>query len=70
MPGRGHPARGHVAFSAPSRVLGAEALQDAREWPEYMGGPVVSYDAAFVRDPGGNDVEATPVFLDLERLGE
>ena len=65
----------HIAFRAPSREavdaflaaareLGAEVLHEAREWPEYMGGPVVSYYAAFVRDPDGNNVEATHMVID------
>lgn len=59
----------HIAFSAPSRAavddflaaardVGAEVLHEAREWPEYTGGPVVAYYAAFVRDPDGNNIEA------------
>lgn len=67
----------HIAFSAPSREavdaflaaardVGAEVLHEAREWPEYVGGPLVSYYAAFVRDPDGNNIEANHVVLDLE----
>lgn len=59
----------HIAFGAPSRAavddflaaardVGAEVLHEAREWPEYTGGPVVAYYAAFVRDPDGNNIEA------------
>jgi catechol 2,3-dioxygenase-like lactoylglutathione lyase family enzyme len=66
----------HIAFSAPSREavdaflaaareVGAEVLHEAREWPEYMGGPLVSYYAAFVRDPDGNNIEANHVVLDF-----
>jgi catechol 2,3-dioxygenase-like lactoylglutathione lyase family enzyme len=55
----------HIAFQAPSREavdafltaairLGAEALHEARIWPEYHPG----YYGAFVRDPDGNNVEA------------
>lgn len=64
----------HVAFRAPSRAavdaflaaaraVGAEVLHEARERPEYVGGPVASYYAAYVRDPDGNNVEATHVVL-------
>ncbi len=66
----------HVAFAAPSRAgvdafleaarsVGAEVLHEAREWPEYVGGPVTSYYAAFVRDPDGNNIEASHAVLDL-----
>lgn len=65
----------HVGFTAPSRAavdaflaaargVGAEVLHEAREWPEYVGGPVVSYYAAFVRDPDGNNIEASHAVLD------
>ena len=68
----------HVAFAAPSRAgvdaflaaareVGAEVLHEAREWPEYLGGPVVSYYAAFVRDPDGNNIEANHAVLDFSR---
>ncbi|MGN8246281.1 VOC family protein [Cellulomonas soli] len=66
----------HVAFAAPARAavdaflaaaldVGAEVLHEAREWPEYVGGPVVSYYAAFVRDPDGNNIEANHAVLDF-----
>ena len=42
-------------------------LHEAREWPEYLGGPVVSYYAAFVRDPDGNNIEANHAVLDFSR---
>lgn len=68
----------HIAFPAPSREavdgflsaareVGAEVLHEAREWPEYAGGPHVSYYAAFVRDPDGNDVEANHVVVGVAR---
>jgi catechol 2,3-dioxygenase-like lactoylglutathione lyase family enzyme len=55
----------HVAFQAESRILvdevhavaralGLEILHAPREWPEYHPG----YYAVFVRDPGGNNIEA------------
>jgi catechol 2,3-dioxygenase-like lactoylglutathione lyase family enzyme len=55
----------HLAFSAPDRTSvraffeaatasGAEVLYPPRLWPEYDD----SYYGAFVRDPGGNNVEA------------
>jgi catechol 2,3-dioxygenase-like lactoylglutathione lyase family enzyme len=62
----GHGFReSHLAFAAPDRAavwgffeaasrLGAEALNEPREWPEYHDG----YYAAFVRDPEGNNIEA------------
>lgn len=70
----------HIAFAAPSReavdaflaaarAVGAEVLHEAREWPEYVGGPVVSYYAAFVRDPDGNNIEANHAVLDLSCAG-
>jgi catechol 2,3-dioxygenase-like lactoylglutathione lyase family enzyme len=59
----------HVAFRASSREQvnafeaaavnsGVEVLHAARAWPEYEGGRLVEYYAAFVRDPDGNNVEA------------
>lgn len=77
----GHGFReSHIAFAAPSReavdaflaaarAVGAEVLHEAREWPEYVGGPVVSYYAAFVRDPDGNNIEANHAVLDLSCAG-
>ncbi len=55
----------HVAFTAPNADtfrafhdaavgLGAEVLHEPRLWPEYHD----RYYGAFVRDPGGNNVEA------------
>ncbi|HZP30165.1 MAG TPA: VOC family protein [Acidimicrobiia bacterium] len=55
----------HLAFVAPDRgavraffdaavATGAEVLHEPRLWPEYHD----SYYGAFVRDPGGNNVEA------------
>lgn len=66
----------HIAFTAPTREavdaflaaareVGAEVLHEASERPEYLGGPVVSYYAAFVRDPDGNNIEANHVVLDF-----
>ncbi|QAY70664.1 VOC family protein [Xylanimonas protaetiae] len=59
----------HLAFTAPSpeavdaflaaaKEVGAEVLHEARDWPEYQGGPMKRHYAAFVRDPDGNNVEA------------
>ncbi|MCL2464854.1 MAG: VOC family protein [Micrococcales bacterium] len=48
-------------FLAAARAQGAEVLHEAKEWPEYLGGPLTSYYAAFVRDPDGNNVEAVHV---------
>lgn len=56
----------HVAFAAPDRAAvqaffdaavtaGAEVLHAPRVWPEYH----PNYFGAFVRDPDGNNVEAT-----------
>lgn len=56
------------AFLAAAREVGAEVLHEAREWPEYLGGPVVSYYAAFVRDPDGNNIEANHAVLDFSRV--
>ena len=42
------------AFFAAAVGTGAEVLHEPRLWPEYH----VSYYAAFVRDPDGNNVEA------------
>jgi catechol 2,3-dioxygenase-like lactoylglutathione lyase family enzyme len=55
----------HIAFAAPSRVAvraffdvavaeGALPLHQPRVWPEYS----VTYFAAYVRDPDGNNIEA------------
>ena len=66
----------HLAFTAPSKeavdaffatatALGAEVLHEPSERPEYVGGPLVSYYAAFVRDPDGNNVEATYQVFDF-----
>ena len=57
------------AFLATARDLGAEVLHEAREWPEYLGGPVISYYAAFVRDPDGNNIEANHAVLDFSGAG-
>ena len=63
------PSRAAVdAFLASARAVGAEVLHEAREWPEYVGGPVVSYYAAFVRDPDGNNIEASHAVLDFSRV--
>ncbi|MCL1899172.1 MAG: VOC family protein [Promicromonosporaceae bacterium] len=59
----------HLAFSAPDKAAvdafvaaaveqGMEVLHAPKEWPEYTGGPLVSYYAGHVRDPDGNNVEA------------
>jgi catechol 2,3-dioxygenase-like lactoylglutathione lyase family enzyme len=56
----------HIAFSAADRATvraffdaavaaGAEVLHEPRVWPEYH----PNYYGAFVRDPDGNNVEAT-----------
>ena len=56
----------HIAFQAPDRTAvgrffeaaeagGADVLHGPTLWPEYG----ADYDAAFVRDPDGNNVEAT-----------
>jgi catechol 2,3-dioxygenase-like lactoylglutathione lyase family enzyme len=56
----------HIAFEAPDRAAvdawfaaavgtGAEVLHEPRVWPEYH----QAYYGAFVRDPDGNNVEAT-----------
>ncbi|MGI9120986.1 MAG: VOC family protein [Acidimicrobiales bacterium] len=56
----------HIAFLAPDRAavhsfyeaavgLGSEVLHEPQEWPMYHPG----YYGAFVRDPDGNNVEAT-----------
>ena len=42
------------AFHAAATAAGAETLHAPRLWPEYH----VSYFAAFVRDPDGNNIEA------------
>ncbi len=55
----------HLAFVASDRAavraffetacgLGAQVLNEPREWPEYHEG----YYGAFVRDPEGNNIEA------------
>lgn len=70
----------HLAFTAPSREavdeflavakqLGAEVLHEAREWPEYQGGPLKLHYAAFVRDPDGNNVEAAYQVFDFTGFG-
>lgn len=56
----------HIAFEAPDRAtvraffdaavaFGADVLHAPRLWPEYH----PAYYGAFVRDPDGNNVEAT-----------
>lgn len=70
----------HIAFTAPSREavdeflagarsVGAEVLHEAGEWPQYLGGPVVGYYAAFVRDPDGNNIEANHMVFDFAGAG-
>ena len=66
----------HLAFTAPSpeavdaflaaaKEQGAEVLHEARDWPEYQGGPMLRHYAAFVRDPDGNNVEACYLVFDF-----
>lgn len=68
FPGAASDRPSHVAFNAQNREqvhafvgaareLGYEVLHEPREWPEYLDG----YYAGFVRDPDGNNVEATHI---------
>ena len=80
-PGGSSTLPSHIAFSAGSkdaveafvaagRALGAEVLNEPREWPEYYGGPLVGYYAGFLRDPDGNNIEATFETLDFTKSAE
>lgn len=68
FPGKHSDLPAHIAFTAENREqvkafveaarkLGYEVLHEPREWPEYLDG----YYAGFVRDPDGNNVEATHI---------